>query len=403
MKIVRIVGVSVSAIFKHKVRTFLIVLAIMVGVATITVIMALTRGANKKIMQRINNFGPDAIMIHSGGGKMEGPSTASEANLTKKDIADIQNIDGVKLVTPFQVALDMPVKYGNKFTTSWVWGVKSDWKDAWKRGASKGDFISDSDNEQLSKVCVIGQTAAKDLFGDGNPIGESILLENTFFKVIGILEKRGQAPVGADFDNLIVIPFTTASRRLMNQPLYIAMARAIATNPSNVKKVAGQIREVLRANHHLADTEEDDFRITSPVEIAKMVKSTSRTLNNFLWIVGIISPLVGGIVLMNIMLMAVSERKKEIGLRRAVGAKKKHIIFQFLAESLMLAFSGGIFGAITGVFVAIALAHSGKPVIITWQPFASAFIFSAAIGLFFGIYPARKAASLDPASALTQQ
>ncbi|OQA89600.1 MAG: Macrolide export ATP-binding/permease protein MacB [Elusimicrobia bacterium ADurb.Bin231] len=402
MKITRIAGVSVSAIFKHKVRTFLIVLAIMVGVATITVIMALTRGANKKIMQRINNFGPDAIMIHSGGGKLEGPATASEANLTKKDIADIENIDGVTLVSPFQVALDMPIKYGNKFTTSWVWGIKSNWKDAWKRGATKGEFISDADNEQLSKVCVIGQTAVKDLFGTSDPIGESILIENTSFKVIGILEKRGQAPVGADFDNLIVIPFTTASRRLMNQPLYIAMARAIVINPSAVKKVAAQIRDVLRANHNMADTEEDDFRITSPVEITKMIKSTSRTLNNFLWLVGIISPLVGGIVLMNIMLMAVSERKKEIGLRRAVGAKKKHIIFQFLAESLMLAFAGGIFGAVTGIVVTVMLAHSGKPVVITWQPFAAAFIFSAAIGLFFGIYPAKKAAALDPANALTQ-
>jgi putative ABC transport system permease protein len=403
MKIVRIAGVSVSAILKHKVRTFLIVLAIMVGVATITVIMALTQGANKKIMQRINNFGPDAIMIHSGGGKMSGPSTASEANLTKKDIADIRNIEGIKLVSPFQTAMDMPVKYGNKFTASWVWGVESDWKDAWKRGASKGEFISDSDNEQLSRVCVIGQTAARDLFGDADPIGESVLIENTSFKVIGVLEKRGQSPVGTDFDNLIIIPFTTASRRLMNQPLYIAMARAIVTNPSRVKTTAGQIREVLRANHHLAGTEEDDFRITSSMEITKMIKSTSRTLNIFLWLVGVISPLVGGIVLMNIMLMAVSERKNEIGLRRAVGAKKKHIVFQFLAESLMLTFTGGMFGVATGILAAIALAHSGKPVIITWQPFAAAFMFSALIGLFFGIYPARKAASLDPASALSQK
>jgi putative ABC transport system permease protein len=403
MKLFRVVGVSMGAIAKHKVRTFLIVLAIMVGVATLTVIVAMTQGANKKIMQRINNFGPDAIMIHSGGGKLEGPATASEANLTKKDIADIQNIEGVKLVSPFQVSLDMPVKYGNKFTTSWVWGVQQDWKDAWKRGASKGEFISDSDNEQLLKVCVIGQTAVKDLFGDANPIGENIMLENISFKVIGILEKRGQSPVGSDFDNLIIIPFTTASRRLMNQPLYIAMARAIVTNPSRVKTIEEQVREVLRANHRLAATEEDDFRLSSPVEIAKMIKSMSGTLNTFLWLVGFISPLVGGIVLMNIMLMAVSERKNEIGLRRAVGAKKKHIVFQFLAESIMLTFTGGIFGVAVGILVTIALAHSGKPVVINWQPFAAAFIFSVFIGLFFGIYPARKAASLDPASALAQK
>jgi putative ABC transport system permease protein len=403
MKIMRIAGVSMDAVMKHKVRTFLIVLAIVVGIATLTVIVALTQGANKKILQQINNFGPDAIMVHSGGGKMRGPSTASEANLTKKDIADIQDIEGVKLISPFQVSLDMPVKYGNKFTTSWIFGVESSWQEAWKRGASKGDFISDSDNEQLSKVCVIGQTAAKDLFGDANPIGENILVENVSFRVIGILEKRGQSPVGTDFDNLILIPFTTASRRLMNQPLYIAMARAVVFNPSQIKTVTAKIKEILRANHHLAETEEDDFKMTSPEEITKMIKSTSQTLNVFLWLVGIISPFVGGIVLMNIMLMAVSERKREIGLRRAVGAKKKHIIFQFLAESLVLTFAGGAFGVTAGVIIAILISFSGKPISITWQPFATAFLFSAVIGLFFGIYPARKAAALDPAGALSQK
>ena len=403
MKIMRIINVSMDAVMKHKVRTFLIVLAIVIGIATLTVIVALTQGANKKILQQINNFGPNAIMIHSGGGKMRGPSTAQEANLTKKDIADIQNIEGVKLVSPFQTSLDMPIKYGNKFTTSWIFGVESSWQEAWKRGASKGDFISDSDNDQLSKVCVIGQTAARDLFGDINPIGENILIENVSFRVVGILEKRGQSPVGTDFDNLILIPFTTASRRLMNQPLYIAMARAVVFNPSQIKTITTQIREILRSNHYLADTEEDDFKITSPEQITKMIKSTSQALNIFLWLVGVISPLVGGIVLMNIMLMAVSERKHEIGLRRAVGAKKKHIIFQFLSESLMLTFTGGIFGVVLGVIIAFLFSLSGKPISITWQPFAVAFLFSAVIGLFFGIYPARKAAALDPAGALNQK
>jgi putative ABC transport system permease protein len=403
MKIMRIASVSMDAVMKHKIRTFLIVLAIVVGIATLTVIVALTQGANKKILQQINNFGPDAIMIQSGGGKIRGPSTASEAKLTRKDIVDIQDIEGVKLVSPFQVSLDMPVKYGNKFTTSWVFGVEPSWQEAWKRGSSKGDFISDSENEQLSKVCVIGQTAVKDLFGDVNPIGENILIENVSFKVIGILEKRGQSPIGTDFDNLILIPFTTASRRLMNQPLYIAMARAVVFNPSWAKSIAGRIKETLRANHHLAETEEDDFRITTAEGMTKMVKGTSQTLNIFLWLVGIISPFVGGIVLMNIMLMAVSERKREIGLRRAVGAKKKHIIFQFLAESLVLTFAGGAFGVTAGVIIAILFSLSGKPISITWQPFAVAFLFSAIIGLFFGIYPARKAAALDPAGALSQK
>jgi putative ABC transport system permease protein len=403
MKAIGLAGVSINTIFKHKMRAFLIILAIVVGIATLTVIVALTQGMNKQIMEQIQNFGPDAIVVHSGGGKIRGPSTSAEASITRKDISDIENIEGVKLVTSFQVALDMPIKYGNKFTTSWVWGVESNWKDAWRRGASKGEFITDSDNEQLSKVCVIGQTAAKELFGDTNPIGENILIENVSFQVVGILEKRGLSPVGTDFDNLIVIPFTTASRRLMNQPLYISTARVIVYNPADLEPVAKRIKEVLRENHHLAAIEEDDFRLSTPGEISEMVKSTSKTLKLFLWLVAVISPLVGGIVLMNIMLMAVSERKREIGLRRAVGAKKKHIVVQFLAESIMLTFTGGIIGVGAGIVIAFLINLSGKPISITWQPFAIAFLFSTFIGLFFGIYPAKKAAMLDPASALSQK
>jgi putative ABC transport system permease protein len=403
MKALRFASVSINTILKHKMRAILIILAIVVGIATLTVIVALTQGMNKQIMQRIQNFGPDAIVVHSGGGKIRGPSTASEANLKRKDISDIENIEGVKLVTSFQVALDMPIKYGNKFTTSWVWGVESNWKDAWRRGTSRGEFITDSDNEQLSKVCVIGQTAAKELFGDANPIGENILIENVSFQVVGVLEKRGLSPVGTDFDNLIVIPFTTASRRLMNQPLYISTARVIVYNPSRIEAVAKRIKEILRENHHLAATEENDFRLSTPGEVSEMVKSTSKTLNLFLWLVAVISPLVGGIVLMNIMLMAVSERKREIGLRRAVGAKKKHIIFQFLAESLTLTLAGGAFGVAFGIIIAFLFNLSGKPISITWQPFVVAFLFSSLIGLFFGIYPAKKAASLDPANALSQK
>ena len=403
MKIFKIAGVSMKAILKHKLRAFLIVLAIVVGIATLTVIVSLTQGSNKLMMKRMQNFGPDAIMVHSGGGKIRGPSTVRQANLTRKDISDIENIEGVKFASPFQIELDMPIKYGNKFTASWVMGVEPNWEDAWRRGASSGRFIDYSDNEQLSKVCVTGQTVVKELFGAAGPIGENILIENVSFRVIGILEKRGQAPAGSDFDNLILIPFTTASRRLMNQPLYTSMLRVIIYNPRQAKHIAGEIKKILRENHRLASTEEDDFRISTAEQTMKMIKSTSKTLGIFLWLIAVISPVVGGIVLMNIMLMAVSERRREIGLRRAMGAKKKHIIFQFLAESVILTFSGGILGVSAGVIIAILISLLGKPISITWQPFAIAFLFSTFIGIAFGVYPAQKAANLDPAKALSQK
>ncbi len=402
MKIMKIISISIQSIFKNKLRAFLIILAITVGIATLTVIISLTQGSNKRIMKRIQNFGHDAIMVHSGGGKMRGPSTVEQANFTKKDILDMENIEGVKFVSPFQLEIDMPIKYDNKFIDSWVMGVKPNWEEAWKRGVSKGRFISYSDNEQLLKVCAIGETVAQELFGESDPIGENILIKNISFRVIGILKKAGQSPMGTDFDNLILIPFTTASRRLMNQPLYSSMSRVIIDNPQKAKAIANEIREVLRQNHHLAATEDDDFRITTAQQVIKMIKSTSKTLGIFLWLIAIISPLVGGIVLMNIMLMAVSERKREIGLRRAMGAKKKHIIFQFLTESLILTFLGGILGVSAGVIIVIFMSFLGKPMSVSWLPFVMAFLFSTLIGLFFGVYPARQAANLDPASILSQ-
>ncbi len=402
MNISKIVEVSFQSICRHKLRTFLIELAIMTGIATLTVVVALTQGANQQLMKRINNFGPDAIMVHSGSGKMRGPSTVEQANLTAGDLADIEKISGVKLTTPIQVELDMPLKYGNRFTTSWVMGVEPEWQEAWHRGTTRGDFISPADIEQLTRVCVIGTTTARDLFGRSDPIGESILVGNVSFKIIGILEARGQSPAGTDFDNLILIPFSTASRRLMNQPRYISMIRVIVADPAQAKQIATDIRTIVRENHRLAATEEDDIRISTAEHVAQMIKKTSKSLGLFLWLIAVIAPLVGGIVLMNIMLMAVSARKREIGLRRALGAQKRHIVFQFLAESLLLTFSGGVLGVAGGVGAAMLLHHFGKPISISWQPFAIAFVLSVLIGLFFGVYPAKKAAALDPVQALNQ-
>ena len=402
MQTSKIIKVATTSILSHKLRTLLIELAILVGIATLTVVVSMTQGVNKQIMKRLHNFGPDAIMVHSGGGKMRGPSTAAQANLTKKDIRDIENISGVKFATPFQVELDIPLKHGNNFTTAWVMGVEPDWQDAWRRGASRGAFISASDNDQLARVCVIGTTTARELFGNVDPIGENMLIKNVSFKVIGVLEKRGQSPAGTDFDNLALIPFTTASRRLMNQPRFTSMLRVIIANPAEAKQIAGRIKGVLRENHRLAATEEDDFRISTAAHVAKMIRSNSRTLGIFLWLIAIIAPLVGGIVLMNIMLMAVAERQREIGLRRAMGARKKHIIAQFLAESVILTMSGGVFGVGLGVAIALLIRHLGKPISISWPPFAIAFLFSVLIGLFFGVYPAKKAANLDPVQALNQ-
>ncbi len=401
MKIFRLTTNAFKGLGKNKMRSFLMMVGIIIGIATLIVILSITQGANKKIMARVNNFGPNAIMVHSGGGKMRGPSSVSDANLTQKDIHDISFIAGVKIVTPFQVKLNIPIKYQSQFTTATVMGVMPNWADAWRRGASKGDFIRTEDVELLKKVCIIGETVKKELFANSNPIGVELLIGKVKFRVQGVLQKRGASPAGTDFDNLVIIPFSTASRRLMNQPKYIAMLRVIVDDPSHLKVISQQISQVLRGNHRLAAQEDDDFRLRSSTQIVKMIKGVSSTLHLFLLLIAGLSLIVGGIVIMNIMLISVSERKKEIGLRKAVGARSKDILLQFVLESLAITFSGGIFGFIVGILgVKIMELVTSTPAVISWEALVLAFGFSFIVGIVFGVQPARKAAQLDPVEAL---
>ena len=401
MKTFRLTKNAFKGLSKNKMRSFLMMLGIIIGIATLVIIMAITQGANKKIMARMNNFGPNAIMVHSGGGKMRGPASVSEADLTQKDLRNISSLDGVKMVSPFQVKPDMPIKYQSQFTTASVIGAMPNWTDAWNRGVSKGDFLWTEDVDLLKKVCVIGQTVKKELFPTGNPIGEELLIGKVKFKVKGILQKRGASPGGSDFDNLIVIPFSTASRRLMNQPKYIAMMRVLVDDPSHLSIISQQISRILRHNHHLASGEEDDFRLRSSTQIVKMIKGVSSTLHIFLLLIAGLSLVVGGIVIMNIMLISVSERKKEIGLRKAVGARSKDILRQFVLESIAITLTGGILGFVVGILgVKMMEWISNTPAVVSWESLALAFGFSLIVGIVFGVQPARQAARLDPVETL---
>ena len=401
MKSLRLATNAFKGLIKNKMRSFLMMVGIIIGIATLVIILAITQGANKKIMARINSFGPNAIMVHSVGGKMRGPSSVSDANLTQKDLGDISSIEGVKIVAPYQVKPDMPIKYQSQFTTATVSGVMPNWAAAWKRGVSKGNFISTEDVELLKRVCVIGETVKKELFPGSNPIDTELLIGKVKFKVQGILQKRGASPAGTDFDNLIVIPFSTASRRLMNQPKYIAMIRVLVDDPSHLKMISQQISRVLRRNHHLSSNEEDDFRLRSSTQIVETIKGVSGTLHIFLLLIAGLSLIVGGIVIMNIMLISVSERKKEIGLRKAMGARSKDILLQFVLESLSITLTGGILGFLVGILgVKIMELVTSTPAVISWEALALAFGFSFIVGIIFGVQPARKASLLDPVETL---
>ena len=401
MKTLRLTTNAFKGLTKNKMRYFFMMVGIIIGITILVIVLSITQGANKKIMTRINNFGPNAIMVHSGGGKMRGPSSVSEANLTQKDLRDISSIEGVTTVSPFQLKPEMAIKYQNQSTTASVMGAMPNWADVWNRGVSKGDFIRTEDVELLKKVCVIGETVKNQLFPNSNPIGAELLIGKVKFKVQGILQKRGASPAGTDFDNLIVIPFSTASRRLMNQPKYIAMMRVIVDDPSHLKIISKQISQILRHNHHLSSDEEDDFKLRSSTQIIKMIKGVTGTLHIFLLLIAGLSLIVAGIVIMNIMLISISERKKEIGLRKAVGARRKDILLQFVLESLAVTLSGGIFGFILGIVgVKIMELATSIPAVISWEALALALVFSFIVGIIFGVQPARTAARLDPVETL---
>ena len=408
MSAAKAINLSLKGLSKYRMRTFLMMLGIIVGIATLTVIVSIGKGMQNKVMKGIQSFGPNAVMVSAGGGKMFGPPDEKVTTLTLDDAAAIgESIKGIRSSSPFTVNLEQTVIYGNKNSTAPVVGVTPEFADAWQWYAEQGDFISEEDNASMSKNCMLGRTVVSELFGTQNPIGETIRVNNTNFKIIGVLSKRGTSPHGMDMDRRVMVPITTAMKRMYNTT-HIGMIRLYLDDPARLDEVSKSVTALLKERHHITPPQEDDFRVTNTMAMAKMAKGVSKTLVTFLGLLSLISLGVGGIVIANIMFISVNERKKEIGIRRAFGARAGDIMSQFLGESLVVTISGGIAGTVLGFIISkgVSMASGmgkGKimlPAVITWEPFVLAFLFSALVGLLAGLQPARKAAGLDPVEAI---
>lgn len=401
MKNGRLIGLAFKGLARHKLRTFLMMLGIVIGVATLTVIISLSKGAQHKVMKGIKNFGANAVMASAGGGKMFGPPDGSTTTLTLDDAAALkESIKGLRHVAPFTMHVAQTVVAGNRNTETAVFGVTPEFADAWQWFAERGDFIADEDLAGLSKNCLLGQTVVRELFGDQDPIGETVRVNNTNFKVIGVLSKRGASPHGMDMDNRVMVPLTTAMRRLYNTTA-LGMIRLYVDDPSRLHEVSTSVTAILRERHHIIPPQEDDFRVTNTMAMAKTVTGVSKTMTTFLLLLASISLLVGGIVIANIMFISVNERKKEIGIRRAFGARARDIRQQFLGEALIVTLCGGICGSLLGVAMALTIAGLKKmPAMLSWEPFVLAIVFSAVVGIVAGIQPARKAAAMAPVTAI---
>lgn len=402
MRLLRMGRQAAAAMGDNKTRTFLMMLGIIIGVATLTMITSSVLGARAKVMKNVGKFGFDQLAVFAGSGKKLGVfRTLDVTTLTVEDAEAIETeIRNIREVTPQINRRDVPVKRGNLSSYATLVCANPNWTSVWKTQASKGRFISDEDISRLARVAVIGRTMVKDLFEGQDPIGEQILINNLPFEIVGILEKRGTSPAGVDMDGRILIPLTTGQKRIFNQD-HLVMIKVAVKDPAKMEAAVRDIRGLLRERHRLQDGAEDDFTIATPKQAMAVASKISSSLTLFLVLVSAISLVVGAIVIANIMFIGVNERRAEIGIRRAVGARKQDILVQFLAESLFVALGGGIIGIILGLLGLKALALSMKmPSAVMWQPVVLALVSALLVGLLAGIQPARKAAGLNPIDVL---
>jgi len=403
MKTGRVLKVAFKGLGRNKLRTFLMMIGIVIGITALTLVVSAGMGAQDRIMERVKKFGLESMMVFAGAGREMGQPTAGQpaTSLKLEDaVAMKQEVRAIADVAPFNQKRQADVKFQDKSTTTMVFGVTPSWAPVWDWDAAEGDFISDEDLTGLARVCVLGPTVKRELFGTANPIGEQLRIGNVQFEIKGVMQAKGTSPAGGDMDNRIYIPLTTLMRRVTNVD-YISNIKVRLTTAKDMDKTAASIQALLRERHKLAPGTPDDFTITTPTEVTKMAEKVAGTFNIFLALVAAISLISGGVVVANIMLISVNERRKEIGLRKAVGAQRKDIMLQFLYEATAVTLTGGVIGIILGAIGAKILeAITQMPTSISWESVALGVVFSSLVGIIAGLQPARRAAALQPIEAM---
>ncbi|MBO5602335.1 MAG: ABC transporter permease [Prevotella sp.] len=401
--------IAIVAIAANKMRSFLTALGIIIGVAAVITMLAIGQGSKKSIQANIAEMGSNMIMIQPGadmrGGVRQDRSAMETLKLT--DYEAIKNeCSYVKAVSPTVTSSGQWI-YGNNNTPSSIYGVNQDYLEIRQLSVSDGEIFSDADIKAAAKVCILGQTVVDNLFPDGSdPVGKVVRFNSIPFRVVGVLKKKGYNTMGMDQDDLVLAPYTTVMKRILAQT-FLGGIQCSAITEGVTDKATEQISTILRRNHKLKDASEfsegdaDDFNIRSQEELSSMMNSTTNMLTILLGCVAGISLIVGGIGIMNIMYVSVTERTREIGLRMSVGARGIDILNQFLIEAILLSVTGGIIGVLLGVGASYAvklLAH--WPIYIQVWSIVMSFAVCTLTGIFFGWYPAKKAAQLDPIEAI---
>jgi len=397
-----ILRVALRALARNKMRTILTMLGMIIGVGAVICTAAIGEGAGAQVQQQFQSIGTNMIMVLSGSVNTGGVRMGSQATktLTVDDAqAILHNVPNVVAVSPV-VFSPVQVVAGNQNWFTRAQGVAPDILQIRNWPVVSGSAFMQRDVDVAENVCLIGNTVAQQLFGDQDPVGQTIRVKNLPFRVLGKLETKGQSGVGQDQDDIILMPYTTVQKKLAG----ITWVHAVfvsATSQDTMMGVQESISVLLRQRHHLRPGEDDDFMIRSPNEMAQAAAASSRVMTLLLAAIASVSLLVGGIGIMNIMLVSVTERTREIGVRMAVGATEEDVQRQFLSEAVVLSSMGGLAGIALGVLASALISH-----LFLWNTFVSplsvlvAAAFSAGVGIFFGFYPARKAARLDPIEAL---
>ena len=396
-------AIAVAALRRNAMRTALTALGLIIGVAAVIVMVAIGNGARSSIEDQIRNAGTNVVTVSAGSNSF-GPVRQGTGNTTTLMPADAdaiaQQIAGVRYLSPGANTRQQVVAESANWNTQ-IQGAGADLPAIRTWSLEHGAFFMPQDVQLAAKVAVLGSVVRDQLFGaDSDPTGESIRIKNQPFRVIGVLTKKGQAAFGPDQDDMVVVPYTTVQKKLLGithlQNITLSTADGVP-----FERVSAQITDLLRARHKLSVNQPDDFTVRSLEEMASVLTSTTTTMTWLLASIAAVSLLVGGIGIMNIMLVSVTERTREIGLRLSIGARDRDVLMQFLMEALVLSLAGGAIGVLAGFAASYGVSHIMQwPSLVTANAVLLSFGCAAAIGIFFGFYPARKAAALDPIEAL---
>jgi putative ABC transport system permease protein len=397
---------ALRALQRNKLRSALTVLGIVIGVAAVIAMVAIGQGADAAVQQQIRSLGTNLLMVIPGATTAAGVRSGW-GGVSTLTVADAEAIErecpSVEGVAYFRRQV-VQVVYGERNWSTVAQGTTASYEQVRDWPVVAGSFFTRRDEASAARVAVLGKTVVDQLFGLGeDPIGATIRVKDVPFQVIGVLEPKGQTTWGQDQDDVILMPFSTAERRVLGSQLLgtVDMVFASAVSPAALSEAALEIAALLRERHRIPPGQEDDFTVRSLADMARASEAASRVMTNLLFSVASISLLVGGIGIMNILLVSVTERTREIGIRMAVGARSRDILLQFLVEAMVLALVGGLAGAVLGVASAGFVSHlAGWPTRLSAAAVFGSILFSGAVGVFFGFYPARRASRLDPIVAL---